>query len=200
MASASSQTPPVHLATFTDLAAIPEDRRFHEILDGELVHKLAPSFEHGLGQGLVSSWVIRRFSRQPNGPSRPGGWWIATEVEIKLSRHQTVRPDLAGWRRDRAPERPSGHPVTLRPDWVCEIMSDGDARRRDAVQKRRIYADHGIPHYWLLDTQRQVLIVLRLTDDGYVEALQAARPDRIRAEPFEAVELPVGVLFGDDED
>ena len=45
MASDSSQTPPVHLATFTDLAAIPEDRRFHEILDGELVHKLAPSFE-----------------------------------------------------------------------------------------------------------------------------------------------------------
>lgn len=200
MASASSQTPPVHLATFTDLAAIPEDRRFHEILDGQLVHKLAPSFEHGLGQGLVSSWVIRRFSRQPNGPSRPGGWWIATEVEIKLSPHQTVRPDLAGWRRDRAPERPGGHPVILRPDWVCEINADSDARRRDAVQKRRIYADHGIPHYWLLDTQRQVLIVLRLTDDSYVEVLQAARPDRIRAEPFEAVELPVFVLFGDDED
>lgn len=200
MASASSQTPPVHLATFTDLAAIPEDRRFHEILDGELVHKLAPSADHGTSQIRMGMLVARSFDRKPNGPSRPGGWWFMSEVEIKLSRHQTVRPDLAGWRRDRAPERPSGHPVTLRPDWVCEIMSDSDARRRDAVQKRRIYADHGIPHYWLLDTQRQILIVLRLTDDGYVEVLQAARPDRIRAEPFDAVELPVGVLFGDDED
>lgn len=200
MASASSQTPPVHLATFADLAAIPEDRRFHEILDGDLLPKLAPCADHGTSQIRMGMLVARSFDRKPNGPTRPGGWWFMSEVEIKLSRHQTVRPDLAGWRRDRVPERPSGYPVQIRPDWVCEIMSDGDARRRDAVQKRRIYADHGIPHYWLLDTERQLLIVLRLTDDGYVESLQAKRDDRVRAEPFDAVELPIGVLFGDDED
>ena len=39
----------------------------------------------------------------------------------------------------------------------------------------------------------------RWTRDGYLYALGARRGDRVRAEPFEAVELQVGVLFGDDE-
>jgi hypothetical protein len=35
---------------------------------------------------------------------------------------------------------------------------------------------------------------------GYLEILAAQRGEIVRAEPFAAVELPVGVLFGDDED
>ena len=79
-------------------------------------------------------------------------------------------------------------------------MCDGDARRRDGLQKRRIYADHDVPHYWLVDTERETLTVLKLTDQGYVEVMTAERPGRIHAEPFDALELQVGVLFGDDED
>ena len=44
------------------------------------------------------------------------------------------------------------------------------------------------------------LIVLRWTPDGYTEVLIAPRGERVRPEPFTAVELPVGVLFGDDDD
>lgn len=31
----------------------------------------------------------------------PGGWWIFVEVDVALSEHDIVRPDLAGWRRER---------------------------------------------------------------------------------------------------
>ena len=98
------------------------------------------------------------------------------------------------------PEPPPGYPLRLRPDWVCEVMADGDARRRDGLQKRRIYSDHGVPHYWLIDTEREVLTVLRLEERGYVELLVAGRAERVRAEPFALLELQVGVLFGDDAD
>ncbi|AGP34280.1 hypothetical protein [Sorangium cellulosum] len=36
-----------HPATLADLLAIPEEQRFHEIVDGELMQKAVPSFEHG---------------------------------------------------------------------------------------------------------------------------------------------------------
>jgi hypothetical protein len=36
--------------------------------------------------------------------------------------------------------------------------------------------------------------------DGYVEVLSADRDEHVRAEPFEAIELRVAVLFGDDDD
>ena len=79
-------------------------------------------------------------------------------------------------------------------------MCDSDARRRDALVKRRIYADHGVPFYWLVDTERETLTVLTLAGSGYVELLTASHTDRVRAAPFDLIELQVGVLFGDDED
>ena len=59
---------------------------------------------------------------------------------------------------------------------------------------------HGGNVAWIIDPQNETLTVLRWTADGYVVALTAGRTDRVRAEPFEAVELPVGVLFGDEEE
>lgn len=199
MSSASTHTPQPHLATLSDLLAIPSAQRFHEVLDGDLLPKAMPGGEHGGAQGNLRGW-LRPFQSRPGGADRPGGWWFATEVTLDLATHQVVQPDLAGWRRERASEQPKGYPVRLLPDWVCEIMSDGDARRRDGIQKRRIYADLGVPHFWLVDTERQRLTVLRLTERGYAEVLEAGRGQRIRAEPFDALELQVGILFGEDEE
>jgi hypothetical protein len=39
--------------------------------------------------------------------------------------------------------------------------------------------------------------VCRWHRDGYVEVLIG---ERVRAEPFDAIELKIGALFGDDED
>lgn len=200
MAASSSQTPTAQLATFQDLLLISEPDRFHEVLDGEVVRKLMPGGRHGLGQSAANAWLYSRFCRQPNGAARPGGWWIVSEVTVELARHQAVQPDLAGWMRSRLPEPPEGYPIRLRPDWIGEIMTDGDARRRDGLQKRRIYADAGVPFYWLIDMEQQQLTVLRLTDLGYEEVLSGRCGEVVRAMPFEAVELPVAVLFGADQE
>jgi hypothetical protein len=37
-------------------------------------------------------------------------------------------------------------------------------------------------------------------DDGYLVALRADLHERVRAEPFEAIELHVAVLLGADEE
>lgn len=184
-------------ATIRDLLAIPEDLRFHELLDGELVEKAMPSFEHGSAQASTVGF-LRSFNRKPGG-SDPGGWWLATEVEIELGERVVPRPDIVGWRRERVPQRPTGTPVTIRPDWICEIVSPRNASR-DTVAKMRLYHRCEIPHYWILSPQDLTLTVYRWSKDGYIAALTAERGDRVRAEPFEAIELAVGMLFGDEED
>ncbi|WP_437617977.1 hypothetical protein [Sorangium sp. So ce1151] len=55
-----------------------------------------------------------------------------------------------------------------------------------------------LPHSWILDPREGTLAVHRWTREGYLTALLAERGERVRAEPFEAIELSVGVLFGDD--
>jgi hypothetical protein len=66
-------------------------------------------------------------------------------------------------------------------------------------RRKRVYHRHGVAHYWILDPDDATLTVLRWGADGYVEILAAERHETVRAEPFEAIPLRVGVLFGDEE-
>src|SRR5262245_35652440 len=124
-------------ATAADLLAIPEEERFHEIIGGDLVRKAMPSGPHGLAQRTVGGKIGDAYSRRPGG-TRPGGWWIVTEVEIQLEDHEVYRPDVIGWRRERLAQLPREGPILVRPDWVCEVLSSSNARN-DRVKKMRVY-------------------------------------------------------------
>ncbi|WXB14616.1 Uma2 family endonuclease [Pendulispora albinea] len=184
------------LCTWEDLAAIPQDQRYHEIIDGEIVRKAQASYEHGDAQSWLVATLKPPFARRPGGPG-PGGWWIATEVDVELELHQVYRPDVVGWRRERVPERPTGVPIRIRPDWVCEVLSPNNTRN-DTVRKMRGYYRAAIPHYWLVDPMAETLTVYRWNAEAYMLVLTAERGERVRAEPFDAIELDVGLLFGDD--
>lgn len=188
--------PALRRYTIEDLLAIPEERRRHEIVDGQLVEKEAASGRHGGAQGRLFR-TLGPYDRRPGGRS-PGGWWFATETEIAFGESDVYRPDVAGWRRERLPELPSAVPIRVRPDWVCEILSSN--KRNDLVKKKRGYHRFGVPHYWILDPAEETLSVNRWTAEGYLEVLTADRTERVRAEPFDAIELRIGVLFGDDEE
>lgn len=186
----------LRLATATDLAGLPPGVEA-EVIRGAIVERAAPSAEHGDAQSQLAVLIKGPFQRRP-GRGGPGGWWVLTEVEVELETHEVYRPDLVGWRRDRIGERPTGRPVRLRPDWVCEVLSPSTAGN-DLVDKLRTLQANAVPHYWVVDPERETLTVLRWTEEGYLTALTAKRGERIRAEPFAAIELNVGVLFGDED-
>ena len=181
-------------ATIADLLAIPEAVRHHEVIDGVLVEKEAASGRHG-GAQLRLGAHLDPYNRRPGGRG-PGGWWFATEVEILFEDTQVFRPDVAGWRRERLAELPAEVPITIRPDWIAEVLSKN--KRNDLIKKKRVYQRHGVGHYWIVDPVEETLAVYRWHVDGYVEVLIAERSETVRAEPFDELDLQVGVLFGDD--
>ena len=185
------------LATFADLAALGDDV-VAEIIAGEIVAKASPTMEHGSAQTALGGYLHRRFNRRPGG-RWPGGRWIATEVDVEYEAHEVYRHDVVGWRRERVGERPSGRPVRIRPDWVCEILSPSN-EKRDLVDKMQALHRHGVGHYWILNPEEKVLVVHRHQTDGYLVALTASSGDTVRAEPFSDVDLRVGLLFGDEDD
>lgn len=178
-------------ATAADLAALPDEKRA-EVVRGAIVEKAAPSFEHGDAQSAIAELLKGPFQRGRGGP---GGWWIGTEVEVELEAHEVYLPDVAGWRRERVPERPRGRPIRVRPDWVCEVLSVSNA---DVDLGPKLFAYHrvGVGHYWIVDPEHETLSVFRHTSEGYVVALSAGRGETVKAEPFEAVEIRVAELFG----
>jgi Uma2 family endonuclease len=184
------------MATIADLLAIPEEHRRHEIIDGALVEQDAASGRHGAAQGRLFQFLAP-YDRRPGG-RWPGGWRFATGAEIQLSDSPIFRPDIAGWRRERLDVLPAEVPITVTPDWVCEILSKN--RRNDLLKKKRTYHLHQVQHDWIVDPIDETLEVYRWQSDGYIEVVIAERQETVRAEPFDAIELRVGVLFGDDDD
>ena len=119
--------------TLADWLAQPEGHRL-ELVNGNFVEKASPSSEHGVTQTRVGIQVGGPFMRRSGG-TRPGGWWIATEVDVLLG-SDLFRPDLIGWRRERVPEIPRDRPTAVRPDWICEIISESNAAHDRVVKMR----------------------------------------------------------------
>ena len=174
---------------------MPEDGRY-ELIDGQIVRREATAFEHGSAQAGLAAWTSTYFKRTPEGAL--GGWWIITEGEVAYASGDCYLHDIAGWRRDRVPEAPSGRPVRIVPDWVCEVLSPSNWRN-DTVVKFDACFRHKVGHYWIVDVEHRMLTVYRWHPDGWIRLMTVEPGQRARLEPFEAVEFEVAVLFGDDQ-
>lgn len=176
-----------------ELLAAGEDARL-ELVDGALCG-VETSGEHADAQAGVLACVRSSYHRTGGGDRGPGGWWIYVEPTVQLTLREVYRPDLAGWRRERAPNRPTGFPIHLVPDWVCEVLSPGNAQH-DLVHKRRVYHAAKVDHYWLVDPMREEVTVMRWNLDGYLILDIAAVEGVLRAPPFPEAALELASLFG----
>jgi hypothetical protein len=95
------------------------------------------------------------------GRGGPGGWIILTEPELHLGGDILV-PDLAGWRRETMSVVANEPYFTIRPDWICEVLSPS-TERYDRAAKVALYAAAGVSHAWLVNPLLQSLEVLGLS-------------------------------------
>jgi Uma2 family endonuclease len=185
---------PERSATYADLASLPEGVRA-EIFDGVVETQPAPLPRHSNAQRVLGARIGGPF-QDDDGRGGPGGWWIFPDVDVQLPSGDVVRPDLAGWRRDRLPDPGDIQPIAVVPDWVCEIVSPTPtSRRRDRVKKRHLYAQAGVAFYWLVDPDDRTLEALALRDGGWFEVGVYDDTAVVRIAPFDAIELEVGRLF-----
>jgi Uma2 family endonuclease len=77
------------------------------------------------------------------------------------------------------------------------VISASNAKD-DTVKKLRLYHRVSVRHYWIVDPRDATLTVMRWSQDGYITLMRAERGEVVRAEPFEAIEIDVGTLFGQD--
>lgn len=186
--------PAMKPATYADVLRAPE-HHIAEIIGGELHVAPRPAAPHASAHSRILFDVGAPFSRNSRDDGS-GGWWILVDPELHLGaalgssdpRSTVLVPDIAGWRRERMPEIPDVAAFTLVPDWVCEVISPRSAAH-DRVRKLQVYAQAGVPHYWLVDPQLRTLEVLRLVDGHYQIALVTEGDDPVRAAPFDAVAL-----------
>ena len=176
-------------ATYADIEALPETL-VGEIIDGVLETHPRPRPRHG-----VATWKIAGQLENPFGRGRggPGGWIFIVEPELHLGR-QVVVPDIAGWRRERLPTLPETAYLETAPDWVCEVLSPSTARL-DRGAKRRIYAEAGVRHLWLLDPGERELEAFTLAGRKWLLLATVQRGVEVSVAPFDAISFPLDDLF-----
>ena len=180
-------------ATYDDVLAAPP-HKVAEIVDGELILSPRPAARHAAAASVLSEELGPPFKRGRGGP---GGWLIVYEPELHFGSDVLV-PDPAGWRRERMAVLPDAPFMTLPPDWICEVLSPGSFRF-DRKQKMPIYADQGVRNAWLVDPVERTLEVFRLVENRWLLLATFADDERVRAEPFDAIELELGLLWADVE-
>lgn len=185
--------PAARRATYADVLGAPP-HVIAEIVDGVLHLSPRPAVPHAEATSALGGELKGPFQRGRGGP---GGWLIVDEPELHLS-GDVVVPDLAGWRRERLPKLPNAPYVELAPDWICEVLSPSTSRL-DRAEKLPVYARERVRHVWLVDPRARTLEVLRLEGERWIILATHAGEARIRAEPFEALELELGLLWVDVE-
>lgn len=184
--------PAAKLATYADLVAMPDEVKA-EIVAGEVVTAPSPLPRHSRAAGALIRLIGGPFD-QDDGRGGPGGWWILSEVDVALTVHDIVRPDVSGWRRERLQEPWDTLPITVVPDWICEIVSPSNAAH-DRVTKLALYLEHSVAFYWLVDPAEKTLEAFRRTEGHWVLLGTYGEGARARIAPFEQEELEVARLF-----
>ena len=109
-----------------------------ELLDGDLIEMSPISPEHSFAVSGLHSYFAQKLA---------GKAYITSQNPIVVNEVNVPQPDvvIAKWSKDYATRHPGPADIGL----IIEVASTSLAYDRGA--KRSLYAQHGIPEYWILN-------------------------------------------------
>ena len=164
---------------YAEIERLPEGMTGEILEEGELRVMSRPGKRHRRAAGVCLD-ALSGVDANLRGTS----WWIELEAEIRFPQGRLAVPDLAGWRVERVPDLPDENPLTVLPDWCCEILSPTTARD-DKRLKLPLYARSNVPWSWLVDPALRLVEVYQ-TLSGLPALVTTAQDDERRVlPPFE---------------
>ncbi len=161
-----TSSPPPYLAkkqgeyTLEDYYAIPDERRV-ELIDGEIFDMAAPSALHQMILGEL--YVLFRQCADEHGhPCRV--FLSPCDVRLDNDNKTMVQPDLFVLCREFDIKNRC---IDGAPDLTVEILSDS-TRSKDLLLKTYKYKNAGVKEYWIIDPQRQVVLVYDFTNGDLI--------------------------------
>ena len=147
------------LLTYSDYAALPDDGRRYELHWGELSVTPAPGTRH---QGTI---VVLITLLHEHVRSRSLGKVFVAPTDCILSNITVVQPDVLYIANDRL-SIISERGIEGAPTLVVEILSPSTSHL-DRGRKMKLYAEHGVPYYWIVDPENRSVEACALTGATY---------------------------------
>lgn len=156
-----------------------------ELIRGEIVES-SP-------QGPAHSILVRRLHKLLAASLMRASLFDKVDITVQS-------PFAASFESEPEPDvaiiRPSDD-ISDHPDAALLVIEVADSSLEfDRREKARIYAESGVPEYWIVNVGEQVIEVQRVPEAGaYREASIAIRGDVLRSSALSAVDVEVERLF-----
>ena len=173
--------------TYKEYEALPADGRRYEIHDGELSVTAAPSPQHQIVTRDLFT-ILHAHVR-----ARGIGEVLFSPIDVILSDIAIVQPDIVYLDPARL-ERISRRGIEGAPTLVVEVLSPSTTLI-DRSTKHQLYARHGVPFYWLVDSEGRAIEAFVLGPDGYALAARASGAAAVSLPPFSDLALVPATLW-----
>ncbi len=162
------------LLTYSDYVLLPDDGRQHEIIRGEHYVTPSPITKHQ----TVSRRILVQLYKAIEEPGH--GVVIYSPMDLVLSDIDVVQPDLmVVLKKNRSIVKIKN--VEGVPDLVVEITSPS-TMNKDLKLKKSLYQRHGVPEYWIVHTNQDLIEKFVTAKSGY--RLAGRFKDRIEFSGF----------------
>jgi Uma2 family endonuclease len=167
--------PPQGSWTYDDYAALPDDGRHYEIVNGVLVMGPAPGPDHQSIAVRLSHYLF--VHAELAGLGRV----FAAPIDVELGPKNVFQPDVIVLLNAHL-YRVAAKRIIGAPDLVVEVASPGTAAF-DRLTKYDVYARAGVIEYWIVKSAQRTVEVLAL-ENGEYRSLgifngQATLPSRV---------------------
>ena len=173
--------------TYADVQALPPDGHRYEVIDEELVVSAAPNKKHARWSGMLFD-LLREREKAGLGEA----YHAPVDVRLFPDRDTPIlQPDLLFIRRERLPIF-GPDLIEGAPDLVVEILSPS-TRTLDLTRKAQLYAEAGVPEYWVADPDEPAFRLYALRGGRYVEI--PAEGGRVASTIVPGLSVDLGTLF-----
>lgn len=163
--------------TVEDYYAWPEDERI-ELIDGVIYDMGAPTFTHQELVGEVA-YAFKNYIREKKGECKV--LVAPVDVQLDCDNKTMVQPDvMVICKKDIITKKN----LFGAPDLVVEVLSKW-TKKKDMSIKQSKYINAGVREYWMIDPEREVVIVYDIENDLQVGVYN-----------FES-QIPVQIFGGD---
>jgi excisionase family DNA binding protein len=176
--------------TYEDYVRIPAEPGYRfEVLGGMLFREPSPTRHHQ----RVTAALFRQLADFFDSFDPEGELYFAP-LDVTLTDSNVLQPDIlfiSGSRMSTMREERVDGPCDL----VVEVISPSN-HRKDRLRKMEIYRKGGIPHYWIVDPEEDILEAYVLREDGYYALMAGGGlEDSFSHRDFPGLELDLAKVF-----
>jgi Uma2 family endonuclease len=165
-----------------------DENHYYELIEGEIVKKSAPHYEHQRTSRKLTVALDKLVTEKKLGEV------FYAPIDVYLDDLNFYQPDLVFISEAQKEILSEEGLIEGVPDLVIEILSPSTGKY-DRGGKMRVYEQHGVKEYWIVDLANKLIEVYVLENQRFDLYSYALSNEKIKSKLFIELDLLVGDIF-----